>query len=136
MVGTLLCTRAAMQVMQKQSGGGHIFNMDGAGADGMPTPQYAAYGATKAGMLIQEETQQMCKPVIVRIRSPVSQGSIIHTHLQSQLCLLPDHAHSVVFACDSGSISVNKLFLGRIVSRRVAFAHSFHALLTCVEPFS
>ena len=54
MVGTLLCTRAAMQVMQKQSGGGHIFNMDGAGADGMPTPQYAAYGATKAGMLLQE----------------------------------------------------------------------------------
>ena len=29
--------------------GGHIFNMDGAGADGLPTPQYAAYGATKAG---------------------------------------------------------------------------------------
>lgn len=50
MVGTLLCTRAAMQVMQNQTGGGHIFNMDGAGADGMPTPQYAAYGATKAGM--------------------------------------------------------------------------------------
>ena len=50
MTGTLLCTRAAMQVMQKQEGGGHIFNMDGAGADGMPTPQYAAYGATKAGM--------------------------------------------------------------------------------------
>ena len=51
MTGTLLCTRAAMQVMQKQQGGGHIFNMDGAGADGMPTPQYAAYGATKAGVL-------------------------------------------------------------------------------------
>ncbi len=49
MVGTLLCTRAAMQVMHKQTSGGHIFNMDGAGADGMPTPQYAAYGATKAG---------------------------------------------------------------------------------------
>lgn len=38
-----------MKVMQKQESGGHIFNMDGAGADGMPTPQYAAYGATKAG---------------------------------------------------------------------------------------
>ena len=49
MAGTLLCTRAAMKVMQKQESGGHIFNMDGAGADGMPTPQYAAYGATKAG---------------------------------------------------------------------------------------
>lgn len=52
MVGSLLCTRAAMQVMRKQSSGGHIFNMDGAGADGMPTPQYAAYGATKAGVTL------------------------------------------------------------------------------------
>ena len=49
MVGSLLCTRAAMHLMHKQPNGGHIFNMDGAGADGMPTPQYAAYGATKAG---------------------------------------------------------------------------------------
>ena len=72
MVGTLLCTRVAMQVMQKQTGGGHIFNMDGAGADGMPTPQYAAYGATKAGMLTQEEQRQMCKSVTVRFRSAVS----------------------------------------------------------------
>lgn len=50
MLGSLLCTRAAMQLMHKQPAGGHVFNMDGAGADGMPTPQYAAYGATKAGI--------------------------------------------------------------------------------------
>lgn len=62
MVGTLLCTRAAMQLMQKQSGGGHIFNMDGAGADGMPTPQYAAYGATKAGLPFCKA--QTDKPII------------------------------------------------------------------------
>ena len=49
LLGTLLCTRAAMQMMGRQPQGGHIFLMDGAGADGMPTPQYAAYGATKAG---------------------------------------------------------------------------------------
>lgn len=49
MVGALLCTRAALQAMQQQPNGGHVFNMDGAGADGMATPQYAAYGATKAG---------------------------------------------------------------------------------------
>ena len=72
MVGTLLCTRAAVQVMQKQTGGGHIFNMDGAGADGMPTPQYAAYGATKAGMVKQEEQRQMCKSAPDEIRRPVS----------------------------------------------------------------
>lgn len=35
--------------MAAQPRGGHIFNMDGAGADGLPSPQYAAYGATKAG---------------------------------------------------------------------------------------
>ena len=35
--------------MRSQPAGGHIFNIDGAGADGSPTPQYAAYGATKAG---------------------------------------------------------------------------------------
>jgi hypothetical protein len=47
--GSLLCTRAALRAMARQPRGGHVFNMDGAGADGMATPQYAAYGATKAG---------------------------------------------------------------------------------------
>lgn len=51
MVGCLLCTRAALRIMAAQPRGGHIFNMDGAGADGLPSPQYAAYGATKAGEL-------------------------------------------------------------------------------------
>ncbi|CAL8463628.1 g3162 [Coccomyxa elongata] len=50
LLGCLLCTRAAMRLMAAQPRGGHIFNMDGAGADGLPTPQYAAYGATKAGI--------------------------------------------------------------------------------------
>lgn len=49
LLGSLLCTRAAMAVMARQPGGGHVFNIDGAGADGLPTPNYAAYGATKAG---------------------------------------------------------------------------------------
>ncbi len=50
LLGSLLCTRAALRRMAGQQTGGHIFNMDGAGADGLPTPQYAAYGATKAGI--------------------------------------------------------------------------------------
>eukprot|EP00198_Chlamydomonas_reinhardtii_P007743 XP_001697080.1 chlorophyll b reductase [Chlamydomonas reinhardtii] len=50
LLGTLLCTRQAVSLMQHQPGGGHIFNMDGAGADGFATPNYAAYGATKAGI--------------------------------------------------------------------------------------
>lgn len=49
LLGSLLATRAAIQVMGDQPTAGHIFNVDGAGADGAPTPQYAAYGATKAG---------------------------------------------------------------------------------------
>jgi chlorophyll(ide) b reductase len=49
LLGSLLATRAAIQVMGEQATAGHIFNVDGAGADGAPTPQYAAYGATKAG---------------------------------------------------------------------------------------
>lgn len=55
LLGCLLCTRAAMRLMAAQPRGGHIFNMDGAGADGLPTPQYAAYGATKAGVSQPEE---------------------------------------------------------------------------------
>ena len=51
LVGSLLCARNAWRVMKRQPSGGHIFNIDGAGADGSPTPQYAAYGATKAGGL-------------------------------------------------------------------------------------
>lgn len=53
LTGSLLCTRRAMQLMARQKGKrGHIFNMDGAGADGASTPNHAIYGATKAGMLI------------------------------------------------------------------------------------
>lgn len=36
--------------MREQSAGGHIFNMDGAGADGGATPRFAAYGATKRSL--------------------------------------------------------------------------------------
>jgi len=50
MLGTLLATRAAILAMEAQPNGGHIFNVDGAGADGSATPNYAAYGATKMGI--------------------------------------------------------------------------------------
>lgn len=40
----------AIKVMQDQPSGGLIYNMDGAGADGNPTPLFAAYGATKRGL--------------------------------------------------------------------------------------
>lgn len=50
LLGTLLCSQQAIDLFQKQPQGGHLFNVDGAGADGSPTPMYAAYGATKAGI--------------------------------------------------------------------------------------
>ncbi len=36
--------------MRDQPTGGHIFLMDGAGADGNATPRFAAYGATKRSL--------------------------------------------------------------------------------------
>jgi NAD(P)-dependent dehydrogenase (short-subunit alcohol dehydrogenase family) len=49
LLGTLLCVREASKLMLQQQLGGHIFMMDGAGADGSATPQYAAYGEGGAG---------------------------------------------------------------------------------------
>lgn len=46
----MLCCREAIRVMRNQRNGGHVFNMDGAGADGGPTPRFAAYGATKRSL--------------------------------------------------------------------------------------
>ena len=40
----------AIRIMREQTAGGHIFNMDGAGADGGATPRFAAYGATKRSL--------------------------------------------------------------------------------------
>jgi len=64
LLGSLFCTRAAMRLMSAQpSGGGHVFNMEGAGSDGAASPGYAAYGATKAAIaqirysIIQNKTQ-------------------------------------------------------------------------------
>jgi len=49
--GILLCTHAAMQMMQQQAGvESHIFNTVGSGVKGGGTPGYAAYGATKRGL--------------------------------------------------------------------------------------
>lgn len=49
-LGVMLCCKEAIRVMRDQPRGGHVFNMDGAGADGSATPRFAAYGATKRGL--------------------------------------------------------------------------------------
>ncbi|GMH43428.1 hypothetical protein BSKO_11350 [Bryopsis sp. KO-2023] len=50
LLGSILCTRNAIKLMETQAEGGHIFNTEGAGSDFSATPKYAAYGATKAAI--------------------------------------------------------------------------------------
>ncbi|OWM72592.1 hypothetical protein CDL15_Pgr013060 [Punica granatum] len=75
-LGLMLCCREAINMMLKQPRGGHIFNMDGAGSDGRPTPRFAAYGATKRSVVhltksLQAELQmQDLKNVLVHNLSP------------------------------------------------------------------
>lgn len=67
-LGVMLCCREAIRVMKDQQGGGHIFNMDGAGADGNATPRFAAYGATKRGLQQFSKSLQVhrcaCTPIL------------------------------------------------------------------------
>ncbi|XP_059652844.1 chlorophyll(ide) b reductase NOL, chloroplastic isoform X2 [Cornus florida] len=39
-LGLMICCREAIKMMLKQPRGGHIFNTDGAGSDGRPTPRF------------------------------------------------------------------------------------------------
>ena len=51
LMGILLCTKVAMDIMANQAGmTGHIFNTVGSGVKGGGTPGYACYGATKRGL--------------------------------------------------------------------------------------
>ena len=51
LLGVLLCTKVAMDIMGEQAGvTGHIFNTVGSGVKGGGTPGYACYGATKRGL--------------------------------------------------------------------------------------
>lgn len=57
---------------QTQPRGGHIFNMDGAGADGSPTPRFAAYGATKRSLA------QLGKSLVSELKTAKIQNVGIH----------------------------------------------------------
>uniref|UniRef100_A0A7S2N1X0 Uncharacterized protein n=1 Tax=Haptolina brevifila TaxID=156173 RepID=A0A7S2N1X0_9EUKA len=51
LVGVLLCTKVALDIMQAQKGvTSHIFNTVGSGVKGGGTPGYVTYGATKRGL--------------------------------------------------------------------------------------
>lgn len=68
--------------MREQTAGGHIFNMDGAGADGGATPRFAAYGATKRSLA------QLSKSLQVYLRSSVTLSTV------NRLPLSDAHKHS------------------------------------------
>ena len=53
----------AIRVMRDQPSTGHIFNVDGAGADGNATPRFAAYGASKRGLVQLGKSLQVFHPL-------------------------------------------------------------------------
>ncbi|CAN4116841.1 unnamed protein product [Withania somnifera] len=62
LIGSMLCTKEAIQIMKTQSKGGHVFNMDGAGSGGSSTPLTAVYGSTKCGLRqLQSSLLKECK---------------------------------------------------------------------------
>ncbi|XP_072955863.1 chlorophyll(ide) b reductase NOL, chloroplastic isoform X1 [Typha angustifolia] len=75
-LGLMICCREAINMMLNQPRGGHVFNIDGAGSDGRPTPRFAAYGATKRSVVhltksLQAELQMNeLKNVMVHNLSP------------------------------------------------------------------
>jgi chlorophyll(ide) b reductase len=78
LLGTMYGTRAALRMFCQQEGGGHVFNMDGAGYDGKATPNYAAYGSTKAAITqmnksLHEEAKEANK------RNSENRGVGVHT---------------------------------------------------------
>ena len=66
----------AIRVMRKQRTDGHIFNTEGAGFNGNPTPRFAAYGATKRALsqlnksLVEELKQREITNIGIHMVSP------------------------------------------------------------------
>lgn len=57
LLGSMLCTKYAIAMFERQNFGS-LFYVDGAGSDGSATPNYAVYGATKAGIKQLWETMK------------------------------------------------------------------------------
>ncbi|GAB4852587.1 Probable chlorophyll(ide) b reductase nyc1, chloroplastic [Ancistrocladus abbreviatus] len=77
LVGSILCTREAMRVINSQDKGGHIFNMDGAGSGGSSTPLTAVYGSTKCGLRqLQASLLKECRRTKVGVHT-ASPGMVL-----------------------------------------------------------
>ncbi|KAI5680521.1 hypothetical protein M9H77_01748 [Catharanthus roseus] len=101
LIGSMICTREAMRIMQRQNKGGHIFNMDGAGSGGSSTPLTAVYGSTKCGLRqLQSSLLKECRKsnVGVHTASPgmvltdllLSGSSIKNKQMFNIICELPE----------------------------------------------
>lgn len=77
MLGTAIACKNVREIMLKQPQGGAIFNLAGAGSDGNATPNYAIYGATKAGIVqFSKSLQREWKDSIVDLHV-VSPGMML-----------------------------------------------------------
>nr|UUQ75085.1 chlorophyll b reductase [Zoysia japonica] len=101
LVGSFLCTREAMIMMQDQEKGGHIFNMDGAGSGGSSTPLTAVYGSTKCGLkqfqasLLKESRRSKvgvhtASPGMVLTDLLLSGSSLRNKQMFNLICELPE----------------------------------------------
>ncbi|KAK9829190.1 hypothetical protein WJX72_004398 [[Myrmecia] bisecta] len=140
LLGSLLCTREAIRLMSEQELGGHVFNMDGAGADGLATPQYAAYGATKAGIAhlmgsLKHEARLLDTPVGIHTLSPgmvltgllLEGASEINKKIFNILCEQPETVAAflvprvrTVVARKQASAYIRFLTLGRALQKFAA----------------
>mmetsp|Transcript_10474 Transcript_10474/g.29783 ORF Transcript_10474/g.29783 Transcript_10474/m.29783 type:complete len:549 (-) Transcript_10474:166-1812(-) len=121
LLGSLYCMKAAFQAMKGQRGGGHIFNMDGAGADGMPTPYYAAYGSTKAAIghlkaSLQEEAKaekldigvHTCSPGMVLTNLLLEGATLSNLQVFNILCEHPETAAGFLVPRIRSAVALNK----------------------------
>ncbi|KAL8039897.1 hypothetical protein ABFX02_10G066500 [Erythranthe guttata] len=101
LVGSILCSREALKVMNTQKNGGHIFNMDGAGSGGSSTPLTAVYGSTKCGLrqlhssLLKESKRSKvgvhtASPGMVLTELLLSGASVKNKQMFNIICELPE----------------------------------------------
>ena len=70
----------AILLMKGQSKGGLIYNMEGAGSDGRPTPAFAAYGATKRSLRqLNGSLQVCCTSLSLSLSLSLSHGHLLST---------------------------------------------------------